>query len=239
MDNLPLQVLIPIGVVTAALIAGFFSILNLIISKEQKVSEFRQQWIDSLRQEISDHIAALVSLSAIQETGHNLDKDVAKTESELRQKVTSTFTSIKLRINPEDSDKNIRKMNQEVLRLLDEERKLFNESKWKEARVKCNEITNASIPMLKEEWKRVKRGESVYVWSKRMAVTLFTISLLALLYIGFSHWPSPGLTRAYSSPKSEHPGGEVLGKDKGEAKSAVSPAPEPAQEQKQKDVTKP
>lgn len=202
MDGFPIQALIPIGVITAAFIAGFFSLLNLIVSKEQKVSEFRQQWIDSLRQELADHIAAVVSLSSIYENGQHLDKEMAKTANEVRQRVTSTLTSIKLRINPEDSDKTIRKMNIEVLRLLDEGRVLFNEAKWKEARLKCNEITNASIPMLKEEWKRVKRGENIYVGSKRVAIGLFVLSLGALGYAGFTFWPSTaetGVTPAHAS----------------------------------------
>ena len=89
MNTFPIQALIPIGVITAALIAGFFSLLNLIVSKEQKVSEFRQQWIDSLRQELADHIAATVSLSSICENGEHLDKEMAKTANEVRSRVYS------------------------------------------------------------------------------------------------------------------------------------------------------
>ena len=37
-----------IGAIAAALIAGLISLLGLIISKEQKVSDFRQAWIDAL-----------------------------------------------------------------------------------------------------------------------------------------------------------------------------------------------
>lgn len=194
MNNFPLQALIPVGVITAALIAGFFSLLNLIISKEQKVSEFRQQWIDSLRQELADHIAAVVSLSSIYENDNHIDKEMVKTVNEVRLQVTTTFTSIKLRINPEDSDNKIREMNAEVLRLLESGRVLFNESKWKEARLNCNAIINAAIPLLKEEWKRVKKGESVYVWSKRIAIGLFTLSLSALFYAGITFWPSTTAT---------------------------------------------
>jgi hypothetical protein len=40
-----------------AMIAGAFSLLGLVISKEQKVSEFRQTWIDALREDISELIA--------------------------------------------------------------------------------------------------------------------------------------------------------------------------------------
>jgi hypothetical protein len=42
MTEIPVQALIPFGVISAAVIGGFFSLLSLIISKEQKVSEFRQ-----------------------------------------------------------------------------------------------------------------------------------------------------------------------------------------------------
>jgi hypothetical protein len=200
MNDFPIQALIPIGVISAALIAGFFSLLNLIVSKEQKVSEFRQQWIDSLRQELADHMAAVVSLSSIYENGQHLDKEMTKTANEVTQRVTSTFISIKLRINPEDSDLKIREMNIEILRLLDEGRGLFSEGKWKEARLKCNEITEASIPMLKEEWKRVKKGENVYVWFKRIAIGLFVLSLSALAYAAFTFWPSTAKTGVTPAP---------------------------------------
>jgi len=205
MTDLPVQALIPIGVIMAALIAGFFSILNLIVSKEQKVSEFRQQWIDSLRQELSDHMAAVVSLSSMRESQSDSDKDFVKATSELQQRVTSTFTSIKLRINPDDSDEKIRSLNLEVLRLIDKGRTLFNESKWKEARVNCNEITVASIPMLKEEWKRVKRGEKVYVWSKRIAVGIFALSLASLVYATVFFWPSTDELASHQESVVEEP----------------------------------
>lgn len=200
MTDLPVQALIPIGVIMAALIAGFFSILNLIVSKEQKVSEFRQQWIDSLRQELSDHMAAVVSLSAMRELQSDSDEDFINTTSELQKLVTSSFMSIKLRINPDDSDEHIKTLNLEVLRLMDKGRTLFNESKWKEARLNCNEITVASIPMLKEEWKRVKRGEKVYVWSKRIAIGVFVLSLVSLIYATIYFWPSADKLALHQEP---------------------------------------
>src|SRR5450830_340152 len=50
--------LIPvIGTVAAALVAGGIARANLIASKESKISEFRQSWINALR----DDLAALFS----------------------------------------------------------------------------------------------------------------------------------------------------------------------------------
>ena len=53
---------ISIGAVGAATIAGLVSMLGLIIGKEQKVSEFRQIWIDQLRKCFVDY---LVSINAV------------------------------------------------------------------------------------------------------------------------------------------------------------------------------
>ena len=53
---------ISVGAVGAAVVAGLVSVLGLIISKEQKVSEFRQAWIDELRKCL---ISYLVNITAI------------------------------------------------------------------------------------------------------------------------------------------------------------------------------
>lgn len=42
-----------VGATIAAIVAALVALLGLIISKEQKVSEFRQQWIDALRADIA------------------------------------------------------------------------------------------------------------------------------------------------------------------------------------------
>lgn len=51
------------GVLLAGAIAGWFSILTLILSKEKSVSKFRQAWIDSLRSDISSYIAHVMAVS--------------------------------------------------------------------------------------------------------------------------------------------------------------------------------
>ena len=48
---------IAVGAIGAALIAGVVSLLGLVISKEQKVSEFRQAWIDALRSDVASLIS--------------------------------------------------------------------------------------------------------------------------------------------------------------------------------------
>ena len=50
--------------ILVALISGVFSLVGLIISKEAKLSEFRQAWIDALREDLSNFTAHAVMISA-------------------------------------------------------------------------------------------------------------------------------------------------------------------------------
>lgn len=70
-----------VGAVTAALIAGIISLLGLIISKEQKTSEFRQAWIDALR---ADLTAYLTQVNAINDATKVRYVDHAKKVEALR-----------------------------------------------------------------------------------------------------------------------------------------------------------
>ncbi|RRF16208.1 hypothetical protein [Klebsiella pneumoniae] len=44
--------------IIAAMIAGFIAFIGMIITKENKVSEFRQAWINEFREEVSYLIEA-------------------------------------------------------------------------------------------------------------------------------------------------------------------------------------
>lgn len=185
MDNIPASAFVAAGAIAAALITGFFSFLNLITSKEQKVSEFRQHWINELRQEISNYTASITYLSIAYGTyrkKRSEDKDLLEFYDSVREsheKITSAFTSILLRINPNEKNKALATINLEFLEALHKTRELFNENKLEESRLQCNLIREKSIPLLKEEWKRVKRGERAYIVSKIVAVILLLSGLIS------------------------------------------------------------
>ncbi len=56
MESLDIKIIV-------ALIAVFVSFIGLVISKEQKTSEFRQTWIDKIRDDISDFMGQLNQFS--------------------------------------------------------------------------------------------------------------------------------------------------------------------------------
>ena len=74
MDTLPGQLFVAVGAIIAALIAGAFSYFNLVSSKEAKVSEFRQEWINALRSEISMYVSCIQTATALR---HHVNSNLA------------------------------------------------------------------------------------------------------------------------------------------------------------------
>ncbi len=189
MEQLTTQALIAVGVVLAAVIAGCFSFLNLVIAKEQKVSEFRQEWIDALRQEIAEYTSAISCLSvaySVYRKKYPHEKDIWKfyeSAKESYTQIVSSFTAISLRVNPSDKDKKLKKINDEFLGALWQIREYFNDDKLKESRIHCNVLLEKSIPLLKEEWERVKRGEKTYWVSKYVTASVLLAGLAAAVAI--------------------------------------------------------
>jgi hypothetical protein len=148
------------GTIVAAIIAAGISLLGLIISKENKVSEFRQAWIDSLRAEIaaviahahSVHGACLAKFPDNSVLWQNVREDFVE--------LNEAWAKIKLRLNSKEE------WSRAVIRALEEHEGLFPDdgtapdfSKLKLADGKLLESTQT---VLKEEWRRVKRGEFFY-----------------------------------------------------------------------------
>lgn len=170
---------ISIGAVGAALIAGLVSLLGLVIGKEQKVSEFRQAWIDELRKCL---VAYLVSINAISDalrlkrSGKAIDD---KLLLEAYKSLNEANHGIQLRINSDEEPA------KELLAAMSDFEGL---SKSDSDLSPINMIgieqrfLVSSKSLLKFEWKRVKRGEEIFVWTKRIIGAAIAISVLILAY---------------------------------------------------------
>ncbi|OOC49165.1 hypothetical protein [Thioalkalivibrio versutus] len=163
--DIPASVYIAIGAVLAALVAGFFSFLNLISSKENKVSEFRQSWIDGIREEVADFTAALQEVTRIR--GHSNDNEEAMAEYHKVSapgyfKATKALTKIQLRLNPVHAKESPESHEAKLLNALNSARKHFNNEDYANAIASGEDIRSAAAPFLKDEWERVKNGEERY-----------------------------------------------------------------------------
>lgn len=172
---------IAIGAIMAALIASLFSFLGLVISKEQKTSEFRQAWIDSLRQELSQFIATAKAIhaSTVKETSEDSERRYRPTSADIAS-LDGAAASIRLRLNPDED------LPKRVLREISEINKILNgivDINYSKLKVSEDQLISEASLLLKSEWNRVKKGEFTY----RAAKFFVLISALCFLALaGFS-----------------------------------------------------
>ncbi len=183
-DGITTQAFGPLGAVMAAFVAGIFALLGLLIAKENKTSEFRQLWIDALRQDIADYASAVNSCNFYEHSRINAPKPEIELEYEkLLQPMLSTAANaqmrIRLRVNPDDSDEKLKPLNTALLQKLDAIQLAFNNSDFDKAADILKDLHGTAAPLLKLEWNRVKQGEPTYVRAKQLAATLVVLSLVA------------------------------------------------------------
>ncbi|MBB2495949.1 hypothetical protein [Aquipseudomonas ullengensis] len=161
----------------AAVIAAAIAFLSLVIAKEQKVSEFRQTWIDSLREEVANTISNLILLHSALMRKADGDSVTANDVSPYIASVNVAMSSAHMRLNPADKD------GADLIRALEDVENFFNRevANCEELQVLIDSIRPAAKVVLKNEWERVKRGEFIY----RCCLGLALVSLaLSLIYVG-------------------------------------------------------
>ena len=164
---------IALGAICAALIAAGVSLLSLIISKENKTSEFRQAWIDALRSETTSLVS---ELRLVSRRKAGLSPELEGAGSLL--KVRAGQTGIRLRLRPDDFGTGA------VIDALDEIDGLIARGNWNEASVDAaaRKLENAVQPVLRANWLVVKRGEPWFRASG--AIALLTIGTALALLLG-------------------------------------------------------
>jgi hypothetical protein len=169
---------IAVGAVVAALIAGLVSLLGLIVSKEQKVSEFRQAWIDALRTELSSLIA---HANAIHGAGAARYKTPAEIWNVARPDfvgINEAAARIRLRLNPKENEAITVLAEIEALEGLLAPGQAMNYAQINATEKKLVAVAQV---VLKTEWRRVQRGETVYRVARVVALCISVASIAALL----------------------------------------------------------
>ncbi|MES2632269.1 MAG: hypothetical protein V4669_04815 [Pseudomonadota bacterium] len=183
-----------LGPVVAACIAAIVSFLALVISKEQKTSEFRQAWIDGLRGDLTEFAANLrrleaqptfVDLRAI--TGSTL-RDAIEVGNERalrpdffaenRLRLLQSRYAIRLRLNPTEPDGVV------LLAQVDKALEVYYSSGGVEGEL--DNLMALAQPFLKKEWERVKSGEPVFrgsvIAAKWLAACLGSAALIFAIF---------------------------------------------------------
>ncbi|WP_207833495.1 hypothetical protein [Pseudomonas sp. 43(2021)] len=200
--SIPPTVFVAFGVITAALLTGVFSIMNMVSAKENKVSEFRLAWIDGLRNEIAEYTSAAQEISRAYnpdrfkplrthspEDAHKLQIDIYKETREAYAKAAENLTRIQLRLNPVQIEKNPDSDEAKLMAAVLKARKVGSKS-LNDVIKNSNEIRKAAAPILKSTWNSVKLGEPSYRRFRSIAITTVVIGFYSIIitaaYIGYS-----------------------------------------------------
>ena len=157
--------------ITAAAIGGAIALVGLVANKENKTSEFRQQWIDVLRNDI----AALVGTLYVIQGG-------AKDSSKAAETVNSLNCRIHLRFKYADPKSYA--FQKALSRAMSLDTLHSTPDSFKGT---VDTLVNEAQMLLREEWLIVKRGERVYRWFIRALVALlivFTVGACLILWHG-------------------------------------------------------
>lgn len=165
--EIPVQSIAAIATLVASLIAGAISFVNLTMTKEQKTSEFRQRWIDALRDDLATFFACARAFARTNEAKHLLGDEYKEKASfpisdqkisDIRFQVAEVHYRIKLRLNSDEAE------HKELIRLIGravvEQNLMLEEKTNGVATLKAIELAaDYAPPILKKEWQRVKDGE--------------------------------------------------------------------------------
>jgi hypothetical protein len=188
--DLPGHLYIAVGAVVASIIAGAFSYFNLVTAKETKVSEFRQEWINELRKEISLYVSSMQALVTLEEyLGVHLEDElrnmeIIKRRADLHDATLNAYNSIHLRINKNEDDEKAKKINDTFILSIEEAHLQRNAGEIDDLGYHLELVITNAEALLKHEWNRVRDGEKSYRRAKNSALTLLVLSTATLVFIG-------------------------------------------------------
>ena len=169
--------------IIVAIIAVFVSFIGLLISKEQKTSEFRQAWINTIREDISKLIGQINSVSklviinktSVEEEKSKTSNDVILGSVEMRE----LQSKIELLINPKEKEHiELIALIDNIIQELKDYDHIFEYQKKHENNIK--KLTTLSQDILKKEWDRVKDGEPIF---KTLKIVLGIVTIVGIPYL--------------------------------------------------------
>ncbi|MBC3438961.1 hypothetical protein HU735_26435 [Pseudomonas sp. BW16M2] len=171
-----------IGPVVAALIAALITFVVTVLSKENKTSEFRQAWIESLRNDVSELLGELNVLEGVFEVTIDFDLEAKEGQGQINEfwkqhqkeyaKIDSLCNRIVLRLNPNEHAGLIAKVR-ELENSMGQGQKVSSQL--------CEVLVHDFSVVFKKEWSRVKDGEAVFRRMKFAAVVVLVTGGIALV----------------------------------------------------------
>jgi len=170
-----------------ALVAGAFSLLGLVVSKENKVSEFRNEWMNELRNDLADFVAhAFLIHSEIIEYSSGRIDDYTKHLDRIREPLVGlnrAATKIKLRLHQEARENAPLMRSMSALQDSLREPPSVLPSYYEQIGPLGKEVEIQGAISLSREWVRVRTGERGFRLAKTIAYVALCASIAAMLYL--------------------------------------------------------
>ena len=186
LDVISKPAIIAIGTLIAAIIGGFFSYSNMITSKENKISEFRREWIDELRNQIAIFSSSFQNLMLLAQDKNTKQLDLIPS----RKDAIESLAKITLMINNKDAKENKDSHEFSLNTHLDDARNMLESMskgekiyELKDAAALAVKLRTDSQKLLKENWKIVKSGELSYRMLKNTTGAVYFVALPLLVAI--------------------------------------------------------
>ncbi len=220
--------------ILAVLITAVVSYVGLIISKENKISEFRQAWIDELRKDICDYIAFSLQHAFHYSNLRGSNKETArelinKHFSEESHVVDSLYTRIILRLNNTPEYDDIRKTLNDSYKCYAD--LLNRDNLSSELSALTETLRYKASALLKDEWEVVKKGEPVFNQTKEHApkvIGVVFVILIGLIVLSFIFPQQPTTTQKISECNCE----QLVNKNYSSCKDQITRNPHLNQVQK-------
>lgn len=167
-----------VATITAAFIAGFVAFLSSVLSKEQKTSEFRYTWLNSVLDDIAKFVGAAESISStawshLKGTGKEKGEEFLAGAQPQIGEMLAAYYRARIRLYPEE--------HKQVHQALEDLQAVLLKGDIPDpAKVDplVNEIVRVSHHALKDEWKRVKRGELTFRLTKYISLAVIVLILV-------------------------------------------------------------
>jgi hypothetical protein len=214
---IPIPVFLMVGAVLAAFVTGLITLTTLIVSKEDKVTDSRQKWLEDLRSETANLLAVVDTLVRLVEPDvkkrakdnlHGLaDADL----SDFRKKYPDLYKSLNemhfrvlLRLDPvrhRDAE-----THERIIKAIEELNIAFYGPCTQGDLEKIGKLRDAIIrdtqEAIRSAWERVKQGETGFSVLREVlrfgAAILFILIIVGFLYAVFTR--RPATTTATQAP---------------------------------------
>ena len=176
------------GAILTAIIGASAATIGVVVAKDTKVSEFRQQWIDGLRQDIAKLCSTSVALyhgnvrSALKQRVPELpgvDTDA------LVEEANNLGYRIRLRLDKR------KRHSQELITALDALVHLATHAQepFSVTNQRVQAVLDKTDVVLEAAWTSVKKGEPRFRWTFRVAATSLALALAAAAFQWApTHW---------------------------------------------------